>query len=243
MRKILFLLLVILFCMNISFAGEFEDVLLKAESGRSNAQYNLGMMYKSGLGVPQNYKEAYIWFSLAAAQGHKEALKKRNITEKKLSPQQLAEAQDLAVYKQRFISVMKTTSKKQTPKPLANPKSVNGRFITNKIEGTLFIITGKVDNLTTSQISYVNVRSALITKGKIEAMIESAYCGNIITEEMLKNSKISEIKEQLMLKNGNENINVNIAPGGSVPFMVVFSNLPDRLQNFTVKVASFEESI
>jgi TPR repeat protein len=60
-------------------AGEFEEKLIKAEQRNANAQYDIGIMYKTGVGVPQNYKQAYIWFSLAAAQGNKDAAKKKKL--------------------------------------------------------------------------------------------------------------------------------------------------------------------
>ena len=36
-------------------------------------QYNLGVMYYNGQGVPQDYKEAMKWFRMAAEQGHADA--------------------------------------------------------------------------------------------------------------------------------------------------------------------------
>ena len=72
-----------------------------AEQGDADAQYNLGVMYYNGHGVLKNDKKAYIWLSLAAAQGHKDAAKNRDITAKKLTPQQLAEAQELAAQMQK----------------------------------------------------------------------------------------------------------------------------------------------
>jgi uncharacterized protein len=40
-----------------------------AEQGNAGVQYNLGNMYRQGLGVPQNYKTALKWYRLAAKQG------------------------------------------------------------------------------------------------------------------------------------------------------------------------------
>jgi len=37
--------------------------------GRPAAQFNLGVMYDKGDGVPQDYKEAIQWYRLAADQG------------------------------------------------------------------------------------------------------------------------------------------------------------------------------
>ena len=44
-----------------------------AEQGVAFAQYNLGVMYANGQGVPQNYKTAVKWYRLAAEQGDADA--------------------------------------------------------------------------------------------------------------------------------------------------------------------------
>jgi len=128
-------------------------------------------------------------------------------------------------------------------KPIPNQKSVNGRFVTNSTSGTLFVITGRVENPSNIAYSHIEIRGALITKDKEEAKTKNAFCGNIITEEMLKTGNISDINTLLTLKEGAHKINVNIAPGASVPFMVVFSDLPEKLHNFTIKIAGFDKSI
>jgi len=42
-----------------------------AEQGNADAQFNLGVGYKKGEGVPQDYAEAVKWYRLAAEQGAK----------------------------------------------------------------------------------------------------------------------------------------------------------------------------
>jgi TPR repeat protein len=44
-----------------------------AEQGEVFAQYNLGWMYGTGTGVPQDYAEAVKWYCMAADQGDAEA--------------------------------------------------------------------------------------------------------------------------------------------------------------------------
>ena len=41
-----------------------------AKQGNFSAQYLLGVMYRKGQGVPQDYKTAVKWYSLAAKQGN-----------------------------------------------------------------------------------------------------------------------------------------------------------------------------
>jgi len=41
-----------------------------AELGNAIAQYNIGVMYSEGIGVPQDYAEATRWYRMAADQGY-----------------------------------------------------------------------------------------------------------------------------------------------------------------------------
>ena len=53
--------------------GDYKTALREwlplAEQGDSDAQYNMGVMYDFGKGVPQDYKEAVKWYRLSAEQG------------------------------------------------------------------------------------------------------------------------------------------------------------------------------
>jgi TPR repeat protein len=67
-----------------------------AEQGDAAAQYNLGVMYANGEGVPQDYVEAHMWLNLAVAQGNDDAKAARDIVAKLMTSEQVAEAQRLA---------------------------------------------------------------------------------------------------------------------------------------------------
>jgi hypothetical protein len=64
-----------------------------AEQGVAAAQHNLAELYANGEGVPKNDAEAYFWWNLAAAQGHEKAKTNRDIIEKDMTREQIAEAQ------------------------------------------------------------------------------------------------------------------------------------------------------
>ena len=55
------------------------------------------MMYENGLGVPQDYVEAHMWYNLAAAQLSGEdrdlAVKNRDVVAGRMTADQIAEAQ------------------------------------------------------------------------------------------------------------------------------------------------------
>jgi len=67
-----------------------------AEQGFADAQYNLGLMYSKGLGVVQDYSLAYVWSTLAAANGIESAAHNRDIYAAKLTPDALNAAQKKA---------------------------------------------------------------------------------------------------------------------------------------------------
>jgi len=136
----------------------------------------------------------------------------------------------------------KSESEISHARPLPNQQSVNGRFVTNPAAGTLFVITGRVDNPSDIVYSHIQVRGALITEGKKEVKRKNAFCGNVVHEEMLKTGSVADINKILAQKSGNNNMNVNIKPKTGVPFMIVFADLPEKLENFTVKVTGFEKS-
>lgn len=73
-----------------------NDYCLKADKGNGLAQFTLGFIYERGLGLPQDYLRAYMWFSLAAAQGTKGAEEWRERLAAHMGPAQIAEAQRLA---------------------------------------------------------------------------------------------------------------------------------------------------
>jgi len=69
---------------------------LSAEQGIAEAQYNLGVMHGKGHGVTQDNVQAHKWFNIARANGVEHGGKSRDIIEKKMTPDQIAEAQILA---------------------------------------------------------------------------------------------------------------------------------------------------
>ena len=82
---------------DVSFAG----TLARAQKGDAAAQYDLGVMYHEGRGVPQDYVQAHKWYNLAGAgatiaQLRDSAIKNRDIVAAKMQQNQIAEAQRLA---------------------------------------------------------------------------------------------------------------------------------------------------
>ena len=52
------------------YATAIREFTALAETGHVQAQFNLGLLYAKGLGVPQDYAKAMRWYRLAAEQGY-----------------------------------------------------------------------------------------------------------------------------------------------------------------------------
>jgi TPR repeat protein len=76
-----------------------------AEQGLASAQFDLGLMYASGQGVPQDYVLAHMWLNLSASNSrgdqslqtaaaiNERRIQARDEVARKMTPDQIAEAQ------------------------------------------------------------------------------------------------------------------------------------------------------
>ena len=110
-------------------------------------------------------------------------------------------------------------------------------FATDKI-GQLYIIKGKITNNYPESRSYILLKGTLEDDKRNPIARKLAYAGNIFTENELKDITVKEIEKKLKNKSGNNNSNINIPPQGSVPFMIIFYNLPKSLSEMVVETVS-----
>jgi len=81
MNKILLPIVLVLFACNVFGEDkEIADLRKKAEAGDAGAQFNLGLMYHFGQGVPKDEKEAAKWWRLSAEQGYADGQYRLGIT-------------------------------------------------------------------------------------------------------------------------------------------------------------------
>jgi TPR repeat protein len=67
-----------------------------AEQGYANAQFNLGVKYANGKDAWENYVLAYMWIDFARVQGIELAVKEMEILVRKMTTEQIEEAQKMA---------------------------------------------------------------------------------------------------------------------------------------------------
>jgi len=113
---------------------------------------------------------------------------------------------------------------------------INSKFIDNTNVGKLFVVSGKVKNGYSENRGMITMSGKLFSTGKVVVNQEKVYCGNIMSDLELANLEWDKIKSRLSNRLGDNRSNVKVAPGQSIPFMVVFSSLPQDLEEFTIEV-------
>ncbi len=78
------------------YAAALSRFRKAADQGHAGAQLGLAISYYKGQGLPQDYVLAHMLWNLAAAKGDASAVKNRDIVAAKITPAQIAEAQNLA---------------------------------------------------------------------------------------------------------------------------------------------------
>ncbi len=136
--------------------GWFERA---AEFGVRDSQYNLGIMYARGFGVPVDLAAAYKWFSIAAVAGDADAGKKRDEVGKALDPATLSAAKMAA-----------ETFKAKTPDPDAN--EVPNMWGEPNVPQTTSSISKPAVTYTASRGQLQEVQMALALKGLYSGTID-----------------------------------------------------------------------
>ncbi|MDA8404162.1 MAG: zinc-ribbon domain-containing protein [Desulfobacteraceae bacterium] len=112
------------------------------------------------------------------------------------------------------------------------------KFVENKTSGELLIITGNVTNRYDHPRSNVQVKGTLYNNAGKVIISSAVYCGNMFTDEELTDLDMKTIEGRLNNRMGDNQSNSGVKPGQSVPFTVIFKNLPADMGEFTIEVTA-----
>ena len=121
-----------------------------------------------------------------------------------------------------------------------DPADLKGSFVDSEKGGKLFVVSGLITNNYPDNRSFIRVRSNILdSKGKVVTS-KIAYAGNTFSDKELLPLSIVEIDNSLNNKFGKDKVNTNILPNSSIPFMIIFSDLPEDISEFSVEpISSF----
>jgi predicted Zn finger-like uncharacterized protein len=115
---------------------------------------------------------------------------------------------------------------------------IRSEFVENSTAGRLVVIKGKVRNDYPEARNFIMVRAVVYAiDGKL-IQRKTAYCGNTLSDSDLQTLDKATIDAKLRNKFGDERSSCRVPSGKVIPFVVVFSDLPDELGEFSVSVVS-----
>ncbi len=117
------------------------------------------------------------------------------------------------------------------------PEGIAAEFIANSSAGMLLVVKGQVRNSYNHPRSGMRVTVKLYTAGNTVVKTATVFAGNVLSNQELSSLDLIAINARLKNSSGASNMNVGVKPGRSVPFMAVFSNLPDGVDEYSVEVA------
>jgi len=114
---------------------------------------------------------------------------------------------------------------------------LESRFVQNSMEGTLLVISGQARNDYPDARRFISLTARLYTRNNF-FKAHNVFLGNLISDEDLAELPLEAILKRLANRSGERGINERVAPRGTRPFMVVFSQLPsdlEALDHYTVE--------
>ena len=116
------------------------------------------------------------------------------------------------------------------------PVKLTGYVLTNAREGRLFIIQGQVLNEGFEPRSVIVVRGSVYDAEGVQLAQQRAFCGNPMDKEQLRVWPLMRITERMQNQFGEMLANLNLEPHRTIPFTLVFKNLPGEVAEFDVTV-------
>ena len=115
---------------------------------------------------------------------------------------------------------------------------LEGKFIQNEQAGELFLIRGKAINNFTESRAAIQVKGVIFDPNGKPLLQKTVFCGNSIDDNQLLTLPFTELEKIMGNQFGNELSNMKIGSEQSIPFDIVFKDLPKNLSEFSVKVTS-----
>ena len=117
-------------------------------------------------------------------------------------------------------------------------ENLAGFYETGGKTGKRYVVKGMITSQGPKKTSGIRVRAELLDKNNQTIAEKTAYAGNIIPA--LDSADREQIETAMANRFGDKLSNVDIPPGHSVPFMVVFFDPPEGIEEYRVEALKGE---
>jgi hypothetical protein len=99
----------------------------------------------------------------------------------------------------------------------------------------IFVIKGQVTNRSSAEKSGIRILASLLDNTGAVLMEETVYAGNVVSGEKLKTENRETLRKALANPLGEHLMNMDVPPGKSIPFMVLFFDAPENIDSYKLE--------
>ncbi len=121
--------------------------------------------------------------------------------------------------------------------------NIIGSSYVNGKAGQMLVIQGSAINNHPGTRSAITIKGVLLDAQGKALLQQTVFCGNKLDEAALKSMPFAAIEEAMNNQFGDSLSNMNVAAGASIPFTIVFRNLPAGIANINVEVVDSKPGV
>jgi predicted Zn finger-like uncharacterized protein len=149
-----------------------------------------------------------------------------------------------------FAKKPATSAMENAPTPAAPAKDYSAQlpfeshtnyFVENDKVGKLFVIEGKLVNRSPVEVGRVSIEATLLDAKEAPVVSKVVTAGPKASNFELKTLNKEDLDSRLESRQEILLYNNKVKPGEEIPFMVVFTNIPDTVRNFSLKLKDYFE--
>jgi predicted Zn finger-like uncharacterized protein len=114
--------------------------------------------------------------------------------------------------------------------------TIAGGSYVNGQAGQILVIQGTAVNNYPKTRSAITVKGVLLDSNGQPLLQQTVFCGNKLDDAALETMPFTAIEEAMNNQFGEGLSNMNVAAGATIPFTIVFRNLPADIANINVEV-------
>lgn len=122
-------------------------------------------------------------------------------------------------------------------------ENIRQYFVNNDRTGQLFVVEGQAVNNFNKPKSMIKLRASLYDREGSVLAENDFLCGNVASLFQLQVSSEEELESTLQSRLGILTTNKHVEPGSHTPFMTVFYNPPEEMQEFGLEVIEAHDPV
>ena len=124
--------------------------------------------------------------------------------------------------------------------PKYDLRNVIGYYESGVSSPRILVIKGQVANLSTVEKSGIRVHATLLDNTDAVLLQQAVYAGNMLSGEAIRKEDRDTVSKTLGNRFGDRLANMSVAPGKSIPFMVVFFDAPTNMDSYKLEAKDGE---